>query len=183
MNHWTRTLALAALYTVAGVPGTACGELIDVQTPDVVVMIDGVSAVADSLIVGLAGTGAEQMGGYTVSIDVVAQAGATDSVTLTGAGTFDIIADRTDAGTVSAVTGDLFELSFLVAPCTESVFDVDVLFALATLSGSEVQDWAGLPIAKDFTGDSITVMIPEPATSVVFFGAALTLLIRRGRVF
>ena len=42
-------------------------------------------------------------------------------------GTFDIVADVTESDTVSAVTGDLFKLDFLLAVGTEGMFDVKFL--------------------------------------------------------
>jgi len=199
MNGLIKMLALVALCGMRFVPGTARGALLDVQIPDVLVMTDGAGPVAGSLIVDLSGTGGEQVGGYTFSIEGAAQVGATGSVTITGAGdvadqlldsanfsladaeTFSIVGDRTDSGTVSAVTGDLLELDFFVGPGTEGIFDVSFLFAPATLPGTEVQDGAGLPISTTFVDGSITVMIPEPTTSLVFLGAGLTLSIRRRR--
>ncbi len=191
-----RTLAIATLCCVVGANSTARAALLDVQIPDVLIQTDGLSPLAESLFVDLVGTGAEQMGGYTFSIDVVPQGGATGSVALTGAndvvgqlidssnfafastGTFDIVSDATDSGTVSAVTGDLFELDFLVAAGTDGVFDVKFLFS-PTFPGSEVQDGLGLPISTDFMDGSITVTAPDPSTVVIFVGAAMMLLRQR----
>jgi len=197
MNRWIRTLAIVTICCTGIISGAARGALIDVQIPDVLIETDGASPISESLIVGLIGTGAEQMGGYTFSIDVVAQVGATGSVSLAGAsdivgqlidssnlgfapvGTFDIVADVTDSGTVFAVTGDMFELDFLVAAGTNGIFDVKFLLNPTTIPGSEVQNGVGLPISTDFIDGTITVTVPEPATAVIFVGTALTLFMRR----
>ena len=94
-------------------------------------------------------------------------------------GTFDIVADVTDSGTVSAVTGDLFKLNFLVAAGTEGMFDVKFLLSPPTIPGAEVQNGVGLPISTDFIDGAIMVTVPEPETVAIFIGAALTLLIRK----
>ena len=182
MNRWTATFAIVTVCATACLPDTACAAVLQVVAPNVVVMADATGPVTGSLIVGLTGTGAEQMGAYTFSVAVVPQGGATGSVSLLGArdiagqlidssnfsfapaGAFAIVADRTDlgAGTVPAATGDLFELDFLAGPGTFAVYDLEFLFNPPTPPGSEVQDGAGLPIAADFTNGSITVMVPEP---------------------
>ena len=203
MKPWNITLAIVTLCGAGFVCGPAHGALLDVQIPNVVVMTDGASPIAESLIVDLIGTGTEQMGGYTFSIDVVPQGGATGSVSLTGASDvagqlidssnfnyappvppitfFSIVSDRVDSTTVSAVTGDLFELDFLVAAGTDGTFDLNFLFNPPTFPGSEVDDGLGLPISTDFMNGSITVRVPEPATALVFVGAVSILLIRRRR--
>ncbi len=171
--------------------------LIDVTLPDVQVFSDPAAASAGSLAVGLAGDGTHQMLAYTTSLGLTARQGAIGSVELTGAadvvgqliestgftfaneGTYVVVTDINDAGTVPVVDGDLFILSFLVGPGTEGVFDVRFVFDPPT-PGSEFLDPTAEALPVGFKDGSITVFIPEPSTiAILILWGLMTHLNRR----